>query len=376
MHSQKILIFINSLTSGGAERVTVSLAHYLVRQGYAVTLVTMHGTERDFFELNEQVKRISLELAGEFRGLGRITANIRRATALRRMVKKESPDVVLGMQTTCAVLSILACLGLSIRVVVSERNFPDRKEARRQWAMLRRMFYRLAHGHAAQTREAAEWLRKHTRAKNIHVVPNPVSWPLPECNPVLDPEELLGRDDKLVLAAGSLSRQKGFDLLIQAFAAACQDHPEWKLLILGEDGDKEGGAGQRRVLEELVQDKGLAGRVLMPGRAGNMGDWYERADLYVLSSRYEGFPNVLLEAMAAGCACISFDCDTGPRDIIRQGVDGVLVSAEDVQALAGEMHRLMGNAEGRRKLGVRAVEVRERFSPEEIFGLWVEVLEG
>lgn len=131
MQFPKIRNFINFLTSGGAERVTVNLAAYLARNGYGVTVVTMHGPERDFFRLDGKVRRICLELAGENRGLGKITANIRRIRGLRKVIKQEKPDVVLGMMTHSAIMAIIACLGLSVRVVVSERNSLVRKKVTR-----------------------------------------------------------------------------------------------------------------------------------------------------------------------------------------------------------------------------------------------------
>ncbi len=110
--------------------------------------------------------------------------------------------------------------------------------------------------------------------------------------------------------------------------------------------------------------------MLLPGRAGNIAEWFARADIFALSSRYEGFPNVLLEAMAAGCACISFDCDTGPREIIRDEVDGLLAPPENVDAMAAGLERLMRDEELRKTLAARAVEARDRFAPDRILAQW------
>ncbi len=105
--------------------------------------------------------------------------------------------------------------------------------------------------------------------------------------------------------------------------------------------------------------------------AGNVGDWYQRADLYVMSSRFEGFPNTLVESMAHECAAVSYDCDTGPRDIIRHGVDGLLVSpVGDVPALAEALHQLMQDDEVRQRMRQRAIEIRERYSLKAILTLW------
>jgi glycosyltransferase involved in cell wall biosynthesis len=160
-----------------------------------------------------------------------------------------------------------------------------------------------------------------------------------------------------------LDEGKQFDRLIEAFSRLAIRHADWDLVILGEGAEREN-------LEGVIELLDLNSRVRMPGRCGNVGDWYERADLYVMSSRFEGFPNTLAEAMAYGCAAVSYDCDTGPRDIIRNEVDGLLVRpVGDVSALAEALDKMMGNEALRKDMGIRAIEVRERFSPERILGL-------
>ncbi|MFO7840276.1 MAG: glycosyltransferase family 4 protein [Desulfosalsimonadaceae bacterium] len=374
--SKKILILIHSLTSGGSERVAAALSGFLSNQGFSVTVVTICGKEQDFYTLDEKVGRICLELAGQSRGAGKILANIRRIKTLRSVIKKENPDVVIGMMTECAVMSILACKGLPARVAVSERNFPGHKKMPRQWALLRKALYRFADIHVAQTRGIAEWLKKKTRAKRIAVIPNSVRWPLPSGIPAVDPGDFLAQDQKLVLAVGSLSRQKGFDLLIRAFSEISPEHPDWKLIILGGQSGKDRENDECEKLQHLIETLGLKDRVKMPGQTGNVGDWYERADLFVLSSRYEGFPNVVLEAMAAGCACVAFDCDTGPRDIIQDGTNGILVPPQDTRELAKAMKRLMEDETLRKTLSSEAVAVRERFSEGKILGRWKQILDG
>jgi len=123
-------------------------------------------------------------------------------------------------------------------------------------------------------------------------------------------------------------------------------------------------------LEAQVRDASLGSRVFLPGRVGNVGEWYARADLYVMSPRFEGFPNALVEAMAYGLPVVSFDCDTGPRDIIIHGVNGLLVPPENVVGLTEALEQLMGDAALRQCFAMRAVEVRERFSMMRIAAVW------
>ena len=142
------------------------------------------------------------------------------------------------------------------------------------------------------------------------------------------------------------------------------------MVILGE-------GEERRALEAQLREAGLASRVFMPGRAGNVGDWYDSADLYVLTSRFEGLSNTLLESMASGLAAVSFDCDTGPREIVRDGVDGVLVRPNgDVPALAKALDAAMGDAAERSRMAQAAIDVRDRFSAARVLQKWQELFDG
>ena len=172
---------------------------------------------------------------------------------------------------------------------------------------------------------------------------------------------------RTVLAVGRLTPQKGFDLLLEAFARIAADFTDWRLVILGSGTDRD-------ALVEQATQLGIAESVELLGWTAEVASWFSNADLFVLSSRYEGFPNVLLEAMAAGVPVISFDCESGPREIVRHELDGLLVPAGDVAALASAMQRLMADETLRHTYGQRGREVTERFSVAEFFRRWQQVL--
>jgi glycosyltransferase involved in cell wall biosynthesis len=169
------------------------------------------------------------------------------------------------------------------------------------------------------------------------------------------------------LAVGRLNPQKGFDILIRAMAAVRDREPDWKLVILGE-GDS------RDELERLVEELGLVEAIHLPGRVRNPWPWLAAADVFVMSSRSEGFPNALCEAMVAGLPVISTDCPSGPADLIEDGTDGLLVPVGDVVTLAGSMLRLAGSPDLRTELGARAKRIGKRYRLAEILDLWDEVL--
>ncbi|MGE4437151.1 MAG: glycosyltransferase family 4 protein [Achromobacter pulmonis] len=363
--AQRVLLFIHSLHGGGAERVAADLSAHWAAMGREVMVVTQAGTDGDAYALHPQVRREVLHTAGEGGGLRGIWSNMQRVRALRRVVKAFRPDIVLGMMTTASVLSVLACAGLGCRVIATEHTHPPSQTLSGFWQRLRRLTYPRAARVVALTRGTAQWLERHVPGSRLAVIPNPVHWPLPQGEPVLAPPAGAGR--KRLLAVGRLHADKGFDLLLRAYARLAPSHPDWDLVILGE-------GGERRALEAQVHEAGLQDRVHLPGRAGNVGDWYQSADLYVLTSRFEGLSNTLLESMASGLAAVAFDCDTGPREIVREGVDGVLVRPNgDVDALCRALDAVMGDEAGRQRMAAAATAVRERFSAARVLGLWEEL---
>jgi len=374
----KILIFIGSLTSGGAERVTVTLSEYLSKLNkYSVTVVSLNEKDFDFYKLNSSVERIAMNMSGATSGLNKYIVNIKRVFAFRDIIKKRQPDIVLGMITRQAVISILACFGMQVKVVVSERNYPGRRKNHSMWEKLRKWFYKYADAHVVQTNKIAIWIRENTNAKNINIIPNSISWPIAVHPPILKPENYINKDEGLILAVGSFKKQKGFDLLVKSVSPILREFDGWKLVIIGDDVDEDGinKSDHRKLVESLIKDNGLSDRISLPGKAGNIIEWYQRADIFVLSSRFEGFPNVLLEAMASGTACISFDCDTGPQELIDHRKNGLLVEHLNTASLRSSIYELMEDSTLRKRLSKNAILVRDSFSDEIILKKWKDLFD-
>ncbi|MNQ48687.1 alpha-1,4-N-acetyl-D-galactosaminyltransferase [compost metagenome] len=364
----RVLLFIHSLHGGGAERVAADLSAHWAGMGREVMVVTQAGAEGDVYTLHPKVHREILNTAGEGGGLRGIWSNVQRVRALRRVIRSFRPDIVLGMMTTASVLSVLACAGLRCRVIATEHTHPPSQTLSGFWQRLRRLTYPRAARVVALTRGTADWIERHVPGSRLAVIPNPVHFPLPRAEPILTP--VTGDGRKRLLAVGRLHADKGFDLLIQAYARLAASHPDWDLVILGE-GD------ERPALEAQVREAGLESRIAMPGRAGNVGDWYDSAHLYVLTSRFEGLSNTLLESMASGLAAVSFDCDTGPREIVREGIDGVLVRPNgDVPALCKALDAVMSDDDGRLRMAQAATDVRDRFSAARVLRKWQEIFDG
>ena len=363
----RVLIFIHSLHGGGAERVAADLSAHWAQAGRDVMVVTQADARDDAYTLHPAVRREVLHTAGGGGGLHGVLANVRRVRALRRVLRQFQPDIVLAIMTTASVLAVLAARGLPCKVIATEHTHPPSQALSGLWQRLRRLTYPRAARVVALTRGTADWLSRHVPGSRLAVIPNPVHWPLSRTEPVLPPPATDGH--RRLLAVGRLHPDKGFDLLIQAYARVAEAHPDWDLVILGE-------GGERARLQAQIDAAGLGARVALPGRVGNVGDWYGSADLYVLSSRFEGLSNTLLESLASGLAAVCFDCDTGPREVVRDGIDGVLVRPNgDVPALAAALAGLMDDAATRQAMAQRAVEARERFSAQRVLALWQQLFD-
>ncbi|MCT0203385.1 glycosyltransferase family 4 protein [Synechococcus sp. CS-602] len=370
----RILLYIDSLKAGGAERVTLQFAGWLSQAGHEVTVLTRKGPAWDFYPVGADLRRLVERDAA--RGLGPLGFPW-RLLALRQQLRQLRIELAIGMTTLPAIKLLLASCGLGLPVVVSERNYPPAKPPAAPWRLLRRLVYPKAALHLVQTEAIATWLRRQGLARQTACLPNAVAWPLAGFEPRLDPADWLDPAWPVLLAVGTKSHQKGFDRLVGAFARIAADHPSWRLVILGLDAGAYHGVDQVAALRGLLAGGAeLQQRLVFPGKAGNVADWYARADLFVLSSRYEGFPNVLLEAMACGCPCLALDCPTGPAEILENGRNGLLLPADaEATQLAAALSRLMGDPQRRGALGEEAREVRERFAPERIQDQFLELLQ-
>lgn len=367
VRQRRILFLIHSLGGGGAERVTANLANHWAQTGWTVTIVTMAMQSGDVYELNPRVRRIALDLARDSNSLMEgLWTNMRRLAAVRRTLRQEKPDVALGIMSTASCLLALTGQVKGCVRIGTERSYPPMLPLEYIWEKVRRKAYGNLDAVVALTSEGATWIKANTNAKAVSVIYNPVPVPLPTVNPVLPPEAVLDRTRKALLAVGSLTLPKAFDRLIHAFAKLAPEFPEWDLAIVGE-------GPLRPALTALSQKLGLDRRLHLVGRAGNIADWYLAADLFVLTSHFEGFPNVLAEAMAHGLSAVSVDCDTGPRDIISDGIDGLLVAQDNHDALVMALRKMMGDDALRDEMGICAAKIRDRLSVEKVAARWEEL---
>lgn len=361
----KVALLISSLRPGGAERVASIAANYWARKGRNVLVFTLAGgEERPFYDLEPAVLHVPMGVAWLSRNpLEGLVNNLRRVRRIRREIARARPDILISFMDTTNVLAILATRGLGIPIVASERSNPVAQTPKTGWRLLRDLLYSRADAVVTQTERARACFPAPVQARCV-VIPNPLL--LPSTAP--DRGEVFGPRPALV-AVGRLSEEKGFHLLIEAFGRLLVHHPNWHLVIVGE-------GPQREDLERRIAGLGIRDQVLLPGRVRNPEQVLRQSDLFVLSSRYEGFPNALCEAMACGLPVVGFDCPFGPAEIIRDGIDGILVPPGDLRALVESLDRLMGDEGERVRLAQRAPQILERFGLERVMGMWEQLLRG
>ena len=361
----KIALVIASLGPGGAERVMSLLANNWAERGDEVTLVTLESRDADVYAVDRRVRRVALGLVSDSNGLFRaLASNWRRIRALRAAIRSSGAPVVLSFEDRTNVIVVMAALGLNVRCVVSERTDPTRHHIGAHWNFFRRLSYPFADALVVQTAQLMPWAgRVMFGSRRVHAIPNPLRIPL---EPTMD--SLPARPQPTVTAVGRLWAEKGYDVLIRAFASIAADFPEWTVTIVGEGPERES-------LAALTAELSIADRVALPGWTPEPERALSRAALFVTSSRYEGFPNALLEAMATGLPVISTAC-TGSSEIVTDGHDGVLVAVDDVEALALAMRKLMADAALRRALGENALATSRRYLPSAIIPMWDAALAG
>jgi glycosyltransferase involved in cell wall biosynthesis len=364
--ADRITIVVASLGGGGAERVIVDLSRHLRDSGRQVTLLTLNGDDPDAYLVPDGVRRERMEIrrdAGSL--LESVRFSLQHLGAMRRKIVATAPDAVVSFIDQTNVRTLACLLGTKIPVIVSERIHPAHHALPRAWRTARQLVYPLADAVLVQTGDIANWFSSHTRTTRLVVIPNAARDEQDICPGANHP----AAPRPLVLAIGRLARQKGFDLLLEAFARSRLKDEGWHLAILGEGGERQALLAQGDAL-------GLSGALTLPGHVAEIGAWLAQADIFALPSRYEGFPNALLEALQTGRACVSFDCPSGPRDLIGNERNGLLIAAEDVDGLGAALRRLADDSELRRRLGAQATLVAAEFSPARIYGKWLALIDA
>lgn len=361
----KLLFFIQALEGGGAERVLVTLANELQYRGYDVT-VAYQFARPVHYKLDEGIKVIDLAGGKKLSKKGvwnKMLFMERMVSSIKRITYAVSPDVVISFMVGMSKFVIPTLHFTRFPIIASEHiNFDDKNRGYTS-------FNRFSRWHLNKWADRVTILTEFdkniigNRLHNTVVMYNPLTFtPLtPEEYQTLEPKR------KNIMACGNLDRyvHKGFDNLIKAFALIASKYPNLELDIYG-----GGGNDSTRYLSGLINQYGLDKQVNLKGRNNHIDEVMKSHQVFVLSSRYEGLPMVLLEAMAMGCCCVSFDCHSGPNEIIRHNVDGLLVADQDIEQLASSIEYVVTHAEERKRMAYQATVNIRRFALSEIADKW------
>ena len=371
-----VYIFSSFAAKGGTERIFCDKMNWLAEvAGYEIVFVTYEQGNHPFvYPLSNKIRHVDLNTRFFTTGTMPLLKRIRFKFTmprlfkhrLRKLLDEIQPDVVVS--TTYALFLFREILSQPYRHVVESHvcyyqlllqkkfthiSWLDRKIARHLLEMLKRCEKVVV----LTQKDAACW----KGYDNIEVIHNVLT---------NYPEKITDVADrpKRIIAVGRLHAQKGFDLLIQSWQLIAARHPDWQLVVYGHGGDLQ-------KLQQQLEKAGLTSSMTFAGATDNIYKEYQDSAFYVMSSRYEGWGLVLVEAMSCGLPCVSFDCPYGPSDIIRDGEDGFLVENGNIQQLAEKMELLINNKELRERLGVRARLNAARFTSDNIMPQWTKLFE-
>lgn len=348
----KILILGGNFNNtGGTERVGSLVANGLSEAGYEIVLASMSCGDKPFFPLNKEIKVTSL-FDSPGRALYRTPKTIYR---LRKLLKEQRIDTLIVVETMAVLFTLPAVLGLAVKHVCWEHfNFNSDlgKKSRR---IARQLAARYCDSVITLTeRDKQYWLDGTRHKSQITAIANPCPFPVQDYTR----EE----NTKTVLAVGRLTHIKGYDLLLRAWLQVNRSMPDWTLKIVGEGED-------RPKLTDFIEKNGLTSNVELVGNTDNVGQYYQQAEVFCLSSRFEGFGMVLIEALAFGLPIVSFDCEAGPAEVL-DGTDSILVPENDIDLLASLLIELMRDDERRKTMSLKSKEKAKIYQPHNIIKKW------
>ena len=340
---EKVMFYINGIAGGGAERVITNLANGFEEKGYQSVMVTSFVRPQN----EEEIKQSFLK------------RNISRIKALRQICKKEKPDVIVSFMAEPNYRSLIATAGLGIKRVISVRTDPVREYAGKLGYFLSRHLLIRTDGCVFQTEDARAWfpVKLQNKSTIIFNMVKPAFYNAP--TPTLN---------KKIVSCSRIVEKKNLGMLVNAFEKIYEEDPEVELLIYGD------GPYMEKLLE-IVNNSSAKKHIYIKGQSDDVPKALSECSIFVLSSNFEGAPNSLMEAMAVGLACISTDCPCGgPRMLIDNTTNGLLIDVGDVDGLADAMRKLLSNNELCLKYGAAAKKRAEAFKSDVVLDKWEQYL--
>jgi glycosyltransferase involved in cell wall biosynthesis len=357
-----ILILVTKLSFGGAERVASLWANGFANNGHNVSVCTCRKKSiPDSYSLDPKIQRYDIYnfVLKVFYHFG---IHYPSALVLRKIIKKIKPDVIICVQGYWAKWAFTAARNMNIPIINTDHNAWERPD----YAPMPKISYQDKfvddkNYNAVTVLTDADKKCIGDTLKNVFVLPNPLTY---------SPVKTIPPKDKIILAVGRFNAWhcKGFDLLIKAWGKIASENSDWKLYIAG-----TGNTESINYLKQLAEDNKVSDSIVFPGFV-EMLPLYQKASIFVLSSRYEGFGMVLTEAMSQGCACIACDYKGRQSEIITSGNEGITIPVDDIDAIATAINKLTHDDVLRRKLQLGGIERSHFFSIENTMERWNKIL--
>lgn len=360
---RKIAFHLNCLEQGGAERVVSNLANQFAKEGYEVLVATEWFGENEFL-IDQRVRRVHVGLKDGDEKKNRILQFLLRVKYLRQFMKKEKPDILIAFAQRANYRALMAALGTDVPVLISIRTDPvGHYDAWSDKLQIPLLFPRAA-GCVFQTEGQREFFAPYLQ-KNSRVILNPlhdkyIGVPKPE------------HRRKEVVQSGRLVDFKNQPMLLRAFVEVHRKHPDYVLRIYGGDSFD----GTKEILEGIIAENRAQDYIRLMGASDTLEKDLPGAAVYAFSSDWEGLPNALLEAMALGLPIVATDCPCGgPRTVMEDGVNGLLIPVKDQKALEEGINKLIEQPDYAEKLGAEARKIAGRANAKAVFGQWRDYID-
>lgn len=349
------LLFIRDFFDyGGASKMIINVAGAMSKLGHD-SYVFAYGSESCPIEIPDGVHFVK----GSPYIDNRVLRHPAKIGEIRKKIKEVNPDLIVTFMPYPSILTMIAKIGLKKRIVISERGDP-----RIYGGFIKLLGHRIigcADGAVFQTEGARDFYTGRLHARSV-VIPNAITIRKSERRPWDQ------RENTIAFVGRFFNQQKRQDLMVEAFARLAPSYPELKLVFYG-DGEDMGS------IKALVKKYNLSDRVNFEGSVSPIEPYLKKAKMYVLTSDYEGIPNSLIEAMCVGLPCVATDCTPGgARLLIEDGINGVLIPRGKVDDIVKGCEKILGNPEKSEKMGIKAQEICEKYSPEAIYPRWNEYL--
>jgi GalNAc-alpha-(1->4)-GalNAc-alpha-(1->3)-diNAcBac-PP-undecaprenol alpha-1,4-N-acetyl-D-galactosaminyltransferase len=359
LKKKKIGFVIGELSSGGAERVISTLSNDLIER-FDITIITFVKSS-SFYPLDTRIKVVACndKIIKPISIFDSLKLNYILLKRISQIVKKEEINILIGFITSANILTTIAAKLNGIPCIISERNNPLVEDVPKLWEILRKFVYPMANSLVLQTNGIKKLYEKKIKPQRITILPNPISSELSKLR-----SNTIKRE-KIILTVGRLDKNKCHDKLISAFNTLSLKG--WKVKIIG-DGVK------KQELNKLIESYNLSDKIEIIPKVKDIHNFYNRASIFVFTSKTEGFPNALLEAMHYGLPCISTNCNFGPSDLINDGVNGFLIPINDQAVLINKLSQLINNVELQKQFSIKGKAKTENYVSKKVTTQWESLI--